>query len=154
LEKLRLSFVSPFRLKGSSEKWTKGVWCFYTYDAGGTSTSLDIRGQYIDSAGNPRWGKNGKGVCVDVAFKTDRYSNKLSLTAAGSISLDQVIVGQTMGISLEPGKELTNISNALSVKPIVVGDIVYGGKSAAFQVEISNPSGLALPESLNLEVQG
>lgn len=43
---------------------TKGLWCFYSYNEGGLSTSLDIRGQYIDSLGNSRWGTNGIGISV------------------------------------------------------------------------------------------
>ena len=41
-----------------------GVWCFYSYNEGGLSTSLDIRGQYVDSEGNTHWGPNGKGIAV------------------------------------------------------------------------------------------
>ncbi|MEK9136123.1 MAG: hypothetical protein AAB393_03285, partial [Bacteroidota bacterium] len=89
----------------------------------------------------------GNILAKNVKINTDRYSNELSLFAAGNISLDQVVVGQTTAVNFEAGTGFTNIENAVIVVPHVLDDSIYEGESASFQVEIRDPSGIVLPDS-------
>ena len=61
---------APFTLQPSlffnstqARNGSKGIWNFWSQDAGGL-TSVDVYGQYIDSSGNVKWETDGKPMCL------------------------------------------------------------------------------------------
>jgi hypothetical protein len=94
----------------------------------------------------------GNILAKNVKISTDRYSNQLSLSAAGDLSIDRVVVGQTMALTLEAGAEIKNVEKELVVVPSVVDDVIYEGDAAEFRVDVSDPSGLFLPGAVTLEI--
>ncbi|MDD3993238.1 MAG: FG-GAP-like repeat-containing protein [Desulfobacteraceae bacterium] len=96
---------------------------------------------------------SGNILARDVNVRTDRYANQLLLKAAGGIAVDQVVVGQSMGVWLERGTSLSNIDNALGVLPVALDETMREGDPATFQVEIRDLSGILPAGSADFEVQ-
>jgi len=86
----------------------------------------------------------GNILAKNVRISTDRYSNQLSLSAASVPSIDQVVAGQTIALSLEAGAEIKNVEKELIVVPSVVDDVIYEGDSAEFRVDPDGYGGPAL----------
>ena len=82
----------------------------------------------------------GNIVAKSATIETDRFSNKVSLLAAGTLSLDALNVGQMVELEIEADAGTNQTGESLIVTPISVDDTVYRGEEANFQVEVRDPS--------------
>jgi len=90
----------------------------------------------------------------DVLIATDRYSNRLDLSAAGTISLQSVKAGQLVQVNVESAGPVANVGRALIVTPGVVSEVVYEGEEALFRVEVRDPSRTYRPaDGLHVELE-
>ena len=88
----------------------------------------------------------GNIIAGDVTIATDRYSNRLSLVADGTVSLEGVYVGQTVELDINGSTPSEQTDNSLIVTVSGLDDAVYQGEETSFQVTVSDPSRSFVPD--------
>ncbi|HUT13706.1 MAG TPA: hypothetical protein VMY42_24675, partial [Thermoguttaceae bacterium] len=95
----------------------------------------------------------GNIIARNVLIATDRYSNRLDLSAAGTISLESVRAGQLVEVNIESAGPAANVGRRLIVVPVVLDEVVYEGEEALFRVEVLDPSRTYRPaDGLHVEL--
>ena len=82
----------------------------------------------------------GNIVATSATIETDRFSNKLTLLAGGTLSLDTVTVGQMVEIEVAGDAGTSAAGTSLVVTPVDLNDAVYPLEEAYFQVLVRDPS--------------